>query len=52
MEAVRLVGISKGWSGVKAVDGLTLDIGRGDFATLLGPSGCGKTTTLRVIAGL
>lgn len=52
MEAVRPVGISKGWSGVKAVDGLTLDIGRGDFVTLLGPSGCGKTTTLRIIASL
>ncbi|NLM65211.1 MAG: ABC transporter ATP-binding protein [Firmicutes bacterium] len=52
MVTVRLVGISKGWSGVKAVDNLSLDIGNGDFVTLLGPSGCGKTTTLRMIAGL
>ena len=30
---------------------LDLDIGRGEFFTLLGPSGCGKTTTLRMVAG-
>jgi iron(III) transport system ATP-binding protein len=35
-----------------AVDGVDLDIGKGEFMTLLGPSGCGKTTTLRMIAGL
>jgi putative spermidine/putrescine transport system ATP-binding protein len=36
---------------VTAVDGVDLEIGRGEFFTLLGPSGSGKTTTLRVIAG-
>ena len=30
---------------------LDLDVGRGEFFTLLGPSGCGKTTTLRMVAG-
>ncbi|RQG88036.1 ABC transporter ATP-binding protein [Natrarchaeobius halalkaliphilus] len=35
-----------------AVDGVSLDIGDGEFVTLVGPSGCGKTTTLRCIAGL
>jgi spermidine/putrescine transport system ATP-binding protein len=30
---------------------LALEIGRGEFFTLLGPSGCGKTTTLRIVAG-
>jgi iron(III) transport system ATP-binding protein len=35
-----------------AVDGVDLEIGKGEFMTLLGPSGCGKTTTLRMIAGL
>ena len=34
-----------------AVDGLTLELARGEFVSLLGPSGCGKTTTLRMIAG-
>lgn len=30
---------------------LSLDVGEGEFFTLLGPSGCGKTTLLRMIAG-
>ncbi len=38
--------------GTEAVRGIDLDIGDGEFLTLLGPSGCGKTTTLRLIAGL
>jgi ABC-type Fe3+/spermidine/putrescine transport system ATPase subunit len=34
-----------------AVDGISLEIRRGELFSLLGPSGCGKTTTLRLIAG-
>ena len=37
---------------VAAVDGIDLDVSRGELFTLLGPSGCGKTTTLRLIGGL
>jgi len=36
---------------VQAVRNITLQIGDGEFFTLLGPSGCGKTTLLRMIAG-
>lgn len=36
---------------VTAVDDVSIEIGKGEFFTLLGPSGCGKTTTLRLIAG-
>ena len=36
---------------VNAVDGVSLNIDKGELVTLLGPSGCGKTTTLRLIAG-
>ena len=36
---------------VNAVDGISVDIAKGEFLTLLGPSGSGKTTTLMMIAG-
>ena len=48
---VRLVGVRKSYGDVVAVDGVDLEIGAGEFFTLLGPSGSGKTTTLRLIAG-
>jgi len=37
---------------VRALRGLDLDLGRGEFAAVMGPSGCGKSTLLNVIAGL
>jgi NitT/TauT family transport system ATP-binding protein len=37
---------------VTALDHVSLDIGEGEFVSLIGPSGCGKTTLLRVIADL
>jgi spermidine/putrescine transport system ATP-binding protein len=48
---VRLDRVTKTFGDVVAVDDLTLEIGRGEFFSLLGPSGCGKTTTLRMIGG-
>jgi spermidine/putrescine transport system ATP-binding protein len=48
---VRLVGVTKRFDDVVAVDDLSLEIERGSFFALLGPSGCGKTTTLRMIGG-
>ncbi len=48
---VRLVGVRKTYGDVVAVDRVDLEIGTGEFFTLLGPSGSGKTTTLRLIAG-
>jgi NitT/TauT family transport system ATP-binding protein len=39
-------------SGVEALERIDLDIGEGEFLSLVGPSGCGKTTLLRIIAGL
>ena len=48
---VRLTGVTKRFADVTAVDGVDLEIARGEFFTMLGPSGSGKTTTLRMIAG-
>jgi spermidine/putrescine transport system ATP-binding protein len=48
---IRLIGLTKRFDDVVAVDGISLDIDRGQFFALLGPSGCGKTTTLRMIGG-
>ena len=48
---VRVLGVRKTYGDVVAVDHLDLDVGRGEFFTMLGPSGSGKTTTLRLIAG-
>jgi spermidine/putrescine transport system ATP-binding protein len=48
---VRLEALEKRFEDVVAVDSIDLEIGSGEFFSLLGPSGCGKTTTLRLIAG-
>ena len=45
-------GFTTGSESVFAVNGVSLNVGRGEMVTLLGPSGCGKTTTLRCVAGL
>ncbi len=49
--AVELQGLEKRFDEVVAVDAIDLQVGAGEFFSLLGPSGCGKTTTLRLIAG-
>ena len=49
--AIELSGLRKSFGDVKAVDGVDLEIGDGEFFALLGPSGSGKTTVLRLIAG-
>jgi ABC-type Fe3+/spermidine/putrescine transport system ATPase subunit len=43
--------VSKAFATHRAVAGVSLEIPRGEFFSLLGPSGCGKTTILRMIAG-
>ena len=52
MPTVSLERVSCQFGDVVVVDHVSLDIGEGEFVTLLGPSGCGKTTTLRMVAGL
>ncbi len=48
---MRLQGVRKRYGEVVALDGVDLEIRRGEFFSLLGPSGCGKTTLLRLLAG-
>ena len=51
--AIRCRSVTVEFSGgVRAVDGVDLDVPAGRIVSLIGPSGCGKTTLLRVMAGL
>ena len=52
MATVRVENLRKSFGKVCAVAGISFEVGKGEFVTLLGGSGCGKTTTLRIIAGL
>jgi spermidine/putrescine transport system ATP-binding protein len=49
---LQLAGVSKRFGDTVVLQDLDLDIGEGEFISLIGPSGSGKTTTLRIIAGL
>lgn len=52
MSFMKLDKINVSYDGKKNIlEGLSLDIEKGELVSLLGPSGCGKTTTLRVVAG-
>ncbi|MGH8970976.1 MAG: ATP-binding cassette domain-containing protein, partial [Actinomycetes bacterium] len=46
--AVRVRGLTKRYAEKVAVDGVDLDVRRGEVLALLGPNGAGKTTTVEV----
>jgi len=49
---IQLRDLTKRFNALTAVDGLNLEIGRGEIFGLVGPDGAGKTTTLRMLCGL
>lgn len=49
---LSLSGVSAAYNGMKALQGIDLDLRAGEFCVILGPSGSGKSTLLRVISGL
>ena len=49
---LELKGLSKHFGGVKAVDGLDLNVKSGEIFGLIGPNGSGKSTTINLICGL
>jgi ABC-2 type transport system ATP-binding protein len=51
-DAIRLQGLMKRFGALRAVDGLSLEIRRGETVALLGPNGAGKTTTISMLLGL
>ncbi|MCE4611011.1 MAG: ATP-binding cassette domain-containing protein [Desulfurococcales archaeon] len=52
MKPVRAEGLTKVYGEFTAVDGVSLEIGRGEVYSLLGPNGAGKTTTIKMLSTL
>jgi ABC-2 type transport system ATP-binding protein len=50
--ALRVSDLSKSFGDVRAVDGLSLEVRRGEIFGFLGPNGAGKTTTIKLMCGL
>ena len=51
MPYLQLENLHRHFGPVKALNGIDISLGEGEFLSLLGPSGCGKTTALRLVAG-
>ncbi|WP_456329885.1 ABC transporter ATP-binding protein [Archaeoglobus sp.] len=49
---ISVKNISKFFDGLKALDGVTFDVERGESCAIIGPSGCGKSTLLLIMAGI
>ena len=51
MSVLAVRSLSKAFGGVRAVDGVTFDIGQGEFLAMIGPNGAGKSTCFNMING-
>ena len=49
---IEMEDLSKSFGSLKAVDGLCLEIPKGELFCFLGPNGAGKTTTIKMLTGL
>ena len=49
---IRVADLRRSYADVKAVDGVTFEVARGEVFGMLGPNGAGKTTTIEVLEGL
>ena len=52
MAGVSIRNVHKSFGAVNVIQGISMEIGDGEFVVMVGPSGCGKSTLLRMIAGL
>ena len=50
--AIEVTDLAKAYGELQAVDGVTFDVGEGEFFGILGPNGAGKTTILEMVEGL
>src|SRR5512146_163588 len=49
--AIVVEGLTKDYGRVRAVDGISFQVGRGEIYALLGPNGAGKTSTVEILEG-
>ncbi len=52
MALLEILGVEKSFDGVRAVQGISFSIERGEILGLLGPNGAGKTTLIRMVIGI